>query len=246
MKVCIDPGHGGVQPGCSAGGYLEKNLNLPVALKLRDKLQKVGITVVMTRTTDVDIDLTTRANISNNAKADYFISIHHNAGGGHGYEVIYALCGGKSLQLANNVAAQYDAIGQKKHNVYSKKGSDGRDYYAVIRQTTAPAIISEFGYMDTDDIKLFNTDVGQEKEADVLFEAICKQTGINIPQPVVQAPAQPSTAAFTPDAHPGYDEVLPGRRIIHLNKYTYISMDEGAETDSITLHAKGKQPKQLI
>ena len=121
MKICIDPGHGGKQPGCSAGGYLEKNLNLKVALKLRDKLQKVGVSVVMTRTTDVDINLTTRAKISNNAKADYFISIHHNAGGGHGYEVIYALCGGKSLQLANNVAAQFDAMARRNIMYIAKK-----------------------------------------------------------------------------------------------------------------------------
>lgn len=249
MKICIDPGHGGVQPGAVGGGFLEKDINLKVALKLRDKLQKVGVSVVMTKVTDVDIDLTTRANISNKAKADYFVSIHHNAGGGHGYEVIYALCGGKSLQLAQNVAEQFKTAGMTQHGLYSKKGSDGRDYYAVIRQTNAPAIISEFGYMDSTDINTFKDDAGQEKEAEAIFKAICKQVGINIPQSIVQAPQQPSRkqeTVFTPDAHPGYDEILPGRMIIHLNKYTYISMDEGAETDSITLYAKGKQPKQLI
>jgi len=56
MKVCIDPGHGGTQPGAvGPGGTMEKYITLSVALKLRDLLKSRGIDVIMTRETDKDV-----------------------------------------------------------------------------------------------------------------------------------------------------------------------------------------------
>lgn len=86
--VVIDAGHGGPNfPGASYGGYYEKNINLQVALKLGELIQKEmpGVRVVYTRTTDkqfstdLNRDLQARADIANKAEGDLFISIHANA-----------------------------------------------------------------------------------------------------------------------------------------------------------------------
>ncbi len=76
--ICIDAGHGGAQFGAiSPRGVYEKDLNLEVALKLRDELVKLGKQVIMTREIDVDVSLQDR--VTKAAQADLFISLHHNA-----------------------------------------------------------------------------------------------------------------------------------------------------------------------
>jgi N-acetylmuramoyl-L-alanine amidase len=76
--VVIDPGHGGVDPGATGtGGTYEKDLVLPLALMLRDALERTGkFTVVMTRDTDIFLSLKARVAVARRAKADLFISLH--------------------------------------------------------------------------------------------------------------------------------------------------------------------------
>ncbi len=79
--VVIDPGHGGRDPGAVGKISQEKKINLNVALKLGEMIEKncSGVKVVYTRKTDVFVALDKRAQIANNAKADLFISIHTNS-----------------------------------------------------------------------------------------------------------------------------------------------------------------------
>lgn len=82
FKICLDPGHGG-QGHISdykrgPTGVREADVNLKVALHLRDMLQKVGATVIMTRVDDAYVSLATRSQIANESDADFFISLHHN------------------------------------------------------------------------------------------------------------------------------------------------------------------------
>ena len=81
--IVIDPGHGGLDPGCHGVSSQEKNIALAVALKLGKLLEEnyPDLKVIYTRTTDVFVDLEERAQIANKAKADLFISIHCNAAG---------------------------------------------------------------------------------------------------------------------------------------------------------------------
>jgi N-acetylmuramoyl-L-alanine amidase len=76
--VALDPGHGGSQPGHQAGEELEKVHVLLLARKVRSLLRASGVTVVMTRDTDVHVDLDERLAIARRAKADLFVSLHYN------------------------------------------------------------------------------------------------------------------------------------------------------------------------
>jgi N-acetylmuramoyl-L-alanine amidase len=80
-KVVIDAGHGGHDQGTAGpSGLLEKDLALDVALRLGALLeQRLGTSVVYTRTTDVFLPLEERTTVANEAKADLFLSIHANA-----------------------------------------------------------------------------------------------------------------------------------------------------------------------
>ncbi|MCR5346526.1 MAG: N-acetylmuramoyl-L-alanine amidase [Fretibacterium sp.] len=77
--VVVDPGHGGKDPGASANGVREKDVNLKVGLFLEQELKAMGFDVLMTRRTDVYLKLQERTDIANNAGANLFVSVHVNA-----------------------------------------------------------------------------------------------------------------------------------------------------------------------
>ena len=86
--VVIDPGHGGTQPvgnppsspnnATGPLGTFEKHVVLDIGSKCRDILRRQGVTVVMTRETDENVGLYTRAHIARDVRADAFVSIHLN------------------------------------------------------------------------------------------------------------------------------------------------------------------------
>ena len=80
-RIVIDPGHGGHDPGAvGQNGSREKDVVLQMGLKLaRELREELGLDVVMTRTTDVFVELQERTAIANKVNADLFVSIHANA-----------------------------------------------------------------------------------------------------------------------------------------------------------------------
>ncbi|NIM18764.1 MAG: hypothetical protein GTO51_00710 [Candidatus Latescibacteria bacterium] len=79
--IAIDPGHGGKDYG-KAGitGILEKDVNLALAEKLKERIEnQLGLEVVLTRDDDMLLSLTKRTEIANEAGADLFISLHCNS-----------------------------------------------------------------------------------------------------------------------------------------------------------------------
>lgn len=88
--IYLDPGHGGADPGAIYNNLYESNLNLKIAFKIQEVLQKEGATVFITRYDDYDLsvkyavnrkrsDLSRRANLINKSNADLYISIHLNS-----------------------------------------------------------------------------------------------------------------------------------------------------------------------
>src|SRR5690625_5247352 len=145
-KIVLDAGHGGHDGGASAYGLLEKTLTLQIVLKIRDYLNKhyTGHTIKLTRSTDKYLTLTQRTNIANNWGADYFMSIHINAGGGTGYED-YIYNGNVSAATRTN----QDIINREviKATGWTNRGKK-RANFAVVRQTNMPAILTESGFID--------------------------------------------------------------------------------------------------
>ena len=104
--VVIDPGHEnpGGDPGASATHngitYIESNLNLQIAVRLKAQLEAKGIEVYMTRyegsgliSTDSTESLRKRVSVANEMNADFFVSIHHNSftsESANGFEVYYS------------------------------------------------------------------------------------------------------------------------------------------------------------
>ena len=81
VTIVLDPGHGGKDFGACENGAKEKDINLAVAKKLRDLIEKrlKEVDVVMTRSTDVYLTLQERADVANDADGDLFMSIHVNS-----------------------------------------------------------------------------------------------------------------------------------------------------------------------
>ena len=83
--IVLDPGHGGVYSGGVHYGFRESDINLSVGLKLSEKLARLGATVIMTRTRDVNLvspdatlrdDLKARVDFAKTFGADIFVSLH--------------------------------------------------------------------------------------------------------------------------------------------------------------------------
>jgi N-acetylmuramoyl-L-alanine amidase len=90
MKLYLDPGHGGSDPGAGGHGLKEKDIALDIALKIRSILTTLyeNIQVKMSRTGDTTKGLSERTNEANAWGADFYLSIHCNAfnGSARGYE----------------------------------------------------------------------------------------------------------------------------------------------------------------
>ncbi len=118
--IALDPGHGGPDIGkIGPSGAREKDLNLQIALMLRDRLaEELGIAVVMTRTEDVLVPFDQRVETANAAGAQLFISIHCNGwftSDAEGFEVIFLAPARTEdearLALDENASAAYDDRG---------------------------------------------------------------------------------------------------------------------------------------
>ncbi len=171
--VVLDPGHGGVDPGASANGLVEKEINLAVALKLKVLLEQAGFKVIMTRSSDVTLTLQRRVDIANNSGADVFVAIHHNSiniPSIKGIEVLYYPSSTKGRQLAELIEQELvKALGTNSRGIKDREG------LFVLRYTDMPAVISEGGYLtNSSDSALLKTDSYRQKEAVGIFNGIVK------------------------------------------------------------------------
>jgi N-acetylmuramoyl-L-alanine amidase len=186
-KVFIDPGHGGNDPGAVANGIIEKNINLTVALKLKELLICKGFDVKLSRDTDTYVSLTERCNMANDWNADIFVSIHHNAGGGDGYEVIHTIHTDMSLgdELAQIIGQAFGELGQNCRMIYSRESTNypNQDYYTVIQNTNMAAIITEYAFIDTMDVQVVDTIEELYDEAGAIYKGICKFFNVEIDLP---------------------------------------------------------------
>lgn len=144
LLVVIDPGHGGKDPGAiGIGGTREKDIILPISLRVAEVLQENGVQVVLTRDSDYFVSLPGRVQMAERANADVFVSIHANSVGlsrpeVSGLETYYYDNG---LGLARAV---HNRILQSV-NVRDRRVRKARFY--VLRKSSMPSILVETGYL---------------------------------------------------------------------------------------------------
>lgn len=175
--IVIDPGHGGFDPGKVGNtGSHEKDLNLKIALKVRDYLEQSGAIVVMTRTEDVDLDgddskqwkkedMIQRAEKTNNSEADILVSIHQNSFPQpqvKGAQVFYHSNSDLGKLLAQNIQKSIKTYADTENKRVAKHNAD----YYLLRVTEIPAVIVECGFLtNAEEEAKLNTDAYQEEIA---------------------------------------------------------------------------------
>lgn len=166
--VFIDAGHGGYDNGSAYNGYLEDNINLQIANKVKYLLNQDGINVIMSRKSDKYVSLNRRVNMSNNSKADLFVSIHQNAHdirSASGIETFYMGESNKKLAsvIQKNIIEHTSGVDRK-----IKIGN-----LQVLRDNKIPAVLVECGFISnrSEGRKLNNIDY-QYKIANGIVEGI--------------------------------------------------------------------------
>lgn len=150
MKICLDAGHGGRDPGAvGPTGLEEADVALQIVRVLKKMLIEKGHeTVVLTRSADKEVHLATRSAIANAARADLFISVHLNAGtpSAHGVEVYHHT---NSSQASKNLAALvYKELDNLPLDHWDLEGRGVKSAnFAVLRETNMPAILVEVAFI---------------------------------------------------------------------------------------------------
>jgi N-acetylmuramoyl-L-alanine amidase len=173
IKIVLDPGHGGKEPGATGPtGYLEKDVNLVVSKLLRDELVKRGATVVMTREDDKDLSLLERQEIISKEEPAIAISIHYNSlpdngdaekTKGFGAFWYHPQAHSLAIFLHNHVVK---ALNKPSYGVFWNN-------LALTRPAAAPSVLLELGFMSNpDEFEQVVNPEEQKKMAKALAEGI--------------------------------------------------------------------------
>lgn len=191
VKVVIDPGHGGLDGGSSAGEVVEREITLQIALALQKKLEKQGAQVVMTRSTEGDAlaehapqekfstirerklaDLQLRETIAVKEDPDMFVSVHVNAipeERWRGSQVFYHAEGHPDGEyLAKAIQASFvENLKNTEREALAIKG------VYLLKKVPTPAVLVETGFISNAEERTLLTDPSyQRKVANAIAEGI--------------------------------------------------------------------------
>lgn len=175
IKVFLDPGHGGRDPG-AMGNYLqEKDINLSVALKIGRILKRHNVKVLYSRATDVFVDLSHRTIMANNANVDIFVSIHCNSFDdplAQGIETFSHTSSVKGSELAKSIQDHL-----VKDRLFTRNRGIKTADFAVLRLTKVPAALIELAFISNDeDANILRNK--QSELAESITKGILKYLGI--------------------------------------------------------------------
>ena len=201
MRVCIDPGHGGMDSGAKSkdGKTLEKTVALDIASRVAKKLRADGFDVLMTRSDDAtSLELSDRVDKSYRWRADAFVSIHLNSEkktSARGIETyVFPALGMESTSHSGkptvesktkfhgnshdvgNMQLAY-CIQRRLVRALGAKSEDRgvrRARWIVLRDARAPATLVECGFVSSpSDLAWLRTENGRETAARGIYEGIC-------------------------------------------------------------------------
>ncbi|WP_073687776.1 GBS Bsp-like repeat-containing protein [Streptococcus salivarius] len=186
--VYLDAGHGGYDPGASYFGISEKSLTLAIQSRVKAKLEAEGYQVVTTRTSDTYADLTDRSRAANASESDIFVSIHINASGSSAAQGIETYYYQPYAEYPSRINATYHANPTRlsmsdtlanaiQSSLINATGAQNqgvkRQTFAVLRETTAPAVLLELGFLSNpQEAARLNTSAYQETLANAIVAGI--------------------------------------------------------------------------
>ena len=175
--ICIDPGHGGSDPGAVNGERQEKDDNLTLALLVAEYLRELGYTPLLTRNDDTYLTLGDRCEIANDADAAYFVSLHRNSAAETAKGVEIWISSKKTAAERRLAQTLLDAL--KDVGVQSDRGvkvgtqASSDNDYAVNKNTDMPSCIIELGFIsNTEDNRLYDKYI--DSYAQAIAEAIAE------------------------------------------------------------------------
>ncbi len=187
LVLVIDAGHGGKDKGTSFNGNPEKDINLDIAVMVKELLakHKPGIKVIMTRSDDRFVSLDNRCKKANKANADLFLSIHVNSAPSRlmsGTETFYANLGqthntvrSGSLSRTIDRSELLARLLQKNYMESerpSMRGARKKNLY-VCQNTNMPAVLTEIGFLSNIEDAAYMTSKDGKKEIAVnIFNAL--------------------------------------------------------------------------
>ena len=200
--VCLDPGHGpGNVNGSPDGAYKEHEFTWDLYTRLKPLLEQQGVTVVCTRTQQEVPGLTARANVSNRAGADLFVSLHSNATGGGGWSsargfVAYTSSGPETAER-NQAAVDIINAVEGRGVVLFGTGKPYHELFTVLTATTAPAVLLECGFhTNQEDVALLSDSAYRDNLAAGIANGILTYLGMDaVEGPESGEPDQPSSWA---------------------------------------------------
>ena len=186
--VYLDAGHGGYDPGASYFGISEKSLTLAIQSRVKAKLEAERYQVVTTRTSDTYVDLTDRSRAANASESDIFVSIHINASGSSVAQGIETYYYQPYAEYPSRINATYHANPTRlsmsdtlanaiQSSLINATGAQNqgvkRQTFAVLRETTAPAVLLELGFLSNpQEAARLNTSAYQETLANAIVAGI--------------------------------------------------------------------------
>ncbi|MCA0971553.1 N-acetylmuramoyl-L-alanine amidase [Halobacillus litoralis] len=178
--IIIDPGHGDGDPGATANGGQEKEINLDVSKRIHERLKEMGANSIMTREDDSFLALSERVEFADENFYDMFVSIHTNALPGSSANGTETFChGGKASNqeegclLAEKIHEQI--VAKTKINDRGVKVSTPGTWndFHVIRNTTTPSVLVELGFLThSADAEKLLSDHYRDLYADAVAEGI--------------------------------------------------------------------------
>lgn len=170
-KICLDPGHGGSDPGAANGAAKEKDVVLDIALRTKKLLEANGYEVIMTREHDTFNTPAEKAKIANKAEADLFVSIHCNSYAqpdANGTEVWYYSGSEGGQRLAEKLQISLVKwLGLKSRGVKHNKT------FAVLNSTKMVAALCEVAFISNPEEKLLLINNGfKAHAAQAIFDGI--------------------------------------------------------------------------
>lgn len=186
-KIYIDPGHGGSDPGAINGKRRESDDNLALALLVKEKLKAQGVAVVTARENDIYVDLNVRCREANNAKCDFYLSLHRNSGvaSANGAECwVHSAATEKTRsygKLLNDAVVNSTGLYNRGVKLGTPSGKSYRDF-GVNRLTTMPSALLEVGFITNDgDNKSLDKNIN--RLADSLVKALCEIVDVKYKSP---------------------------------------------------------------